>query len=55
MKKIFLSAIVAAAAALPTFAAVDTLNYSAVVRDANGNAVANQEVSLLFQFVEEGN
>ena len=55
MKKIFLSAIVAAAAALPTFAAVDTLNYSAVVRDASGNAVANQEVSLLFQFVEEGN
>ncbi|MDE5876075.1 MAG: hypothetical protein K2H47_00990, partial [Muribaculaceae bacterium] len=53
MKKIFLSAIVAAAAALPTFAAVDTLNYSAVVRDSDGQPVANQEVTLMFQFLED--
>lgn len=53
MKKIFLSAIVAAAAALPTFAAVDTLNYSAVIRNAQGEPVANQEVTLLFQFLED--
>ncbi|MDE6670072.1 MAG: hypothetical protein K2K26_10390 [Muribaculaceae bacterium] len=55
MKKIFLSAIVAAAAALPTFAAVDTLNYSAVVRNAQGEPIANQEVSLMFQFIENDN
>lgn len=53
MKKIFLSAILAAAAALPTFAAVDTLNYSAVVRNSDGQPVANQEVTLQFQFLED--
>ena len=51
MKKILLSSLIAAAAAVPAFAGVNNLNYQAVIK--NGTAVvANENVELKFELVD---
>lgn len=51
MKKIILSSLVAAAAAMPAFAGVDNINYQAVIKNGN-NVVANEKVELKFELLD---
>lgn len=50
MNKLIYSMILAAAAT-PAMAAVNTVNYQALVRDAEGKPVAEQEIGLQFRIV----
>ncbi|MDE7347233.1 MAG: hypothetical protein K2N48_10920 [Muribaculaceae bacterium] len=50
MKKLILSTMIAAAAAIPALAGVNNVNYQAVIKDGN-NVVANKEVAMKFELL----
>ena len=50
MNKLFYSLILAAAA-MPAMAAVNTVNYQVLVRNAEGKPVANSEIGMRFRVV----
>ncbi|MDE5871282.1 MAG: hypothetical protein K2H22_05035 [Muribaculaceae bacterium] len=52
MKKILLSSLIAAAAAVPAFAGVDNINYQAVIKNGS-NVVANTEVAMKFELLDK--
>ncbi|MDE6512528.1 MAG: hypothetical protein K2L00_10635, partial [Muribaculaceae bacterium] len=51
MKKILLSSLMAAAAAVPAFAGADNINYQAVIKSGN-NVVTNQTIELKFELLD---
>ncbi len=51
MKKILLSSLMAAAAAVPAFAGVDNINYQAVIKNGN-EVVANSQVDMKFELLD---
>ena len=52
MKKILLSSLIAAAAAVPAFAGINNINYQAVIKDG-GTAVNDQKVTLKFELLDK--
>ncbi|MDE6290576.1 MAG: hypothetical protein K2M16_03500, partial [Muribaculaceae bacterium] len=52
MKKIILSALVAAAAAMPAFAGVDNINYQAVIKNGS-SVVADKQVTMKFELLDK--
>ena len=51
MKKILLSSLIAAAAAVPAVAGVNNINYQAVIKDGNG-VMADKKVELKFELLD---
>lgn len=52
MKKILLSSLIAAAAAVPAIAGVDNINYQAVIKNGK-NVVADTEVAMKFELLDK--
>ncbi len=52
MKKILLSSLIAAAAAVPAFAGVNNINYQAVIKNGD-EVVAGQSVEMKFEFLDK--
>ena len=52
MKKIILTSLIAAAAAVPAIAGVDNINYQAVIKNGN-DVVAGKEVAMKFELVDK--
>ncbi|MDE6479409.1 MAG: hypothetical protein K2L45_03990, partial [Muribaculaceae bacterium] len=52
MKKILLSSLIAAAAAVPAIAGINNINYQAVIKDGN-TAVNDQKVTLKFELLDK--
>ncbi|MDE6027044.1 MAG: hypothetical protein K2G23_03115, partial [Muribaculaceae bacterium] len=52
MKKILLSSMIAAAAAVPAIAGVNNINYQAVITDANG-VMADKKVEMKFELLDK--
>ena len=53
MKKLILSSMIAAAAAIPALAGVNNVNYQAVIKNGN-EVVANKEVAMKFELLSDG-